>query len=105
MEDENAIIFTSDQDTRHAQEFMKNPKVSGSVVLETMVIGKIRGIQFSGTVMDVPEDMLKRSQFAYIKRFPVAALMETKLWMITPDHIKMTDNRLGFGKKLVWDKK
>jgi hypothetical protein len=27
---------------------------------------------------------------------------ELHLWSLTPDFIKMTDNRLGFGKKLIW---
>ena len=25
------------------------------------------------------------------------------IWSLTPDYIKMTDNRLGFGTKLVWN--
>jgi uncharacterized protein len=35
-------------------------------------------------------------------RFPVAALMDTRLWIVRLTFIKMTDNRLGFGKKLIW---
>jgi len=46
LEEENTLVFTTDIDTRHGKEFIKNPLVAGSVVLETMVIGKIRGIQF-----------------------------------------------------------
>jgi uncharacterized protein YhbP (UPF0306 family) len=48
--------------------------------------------------------MLQKASRAYLRRFPVAALMETRLWMVELTHIKMTDNRLGFGKKLVWEK-
>lgn len=105
IEEENAIVFTTGTDTRHGQEFLKNPRVSGSVVLETMIIGKIRGIQFSGTVSEIPEEHLAMAKRAYIRRFPIASLMDTRLWMIRPDYIKMTDNRFGFGKKLIWNKK
>jgi uncharacterized protein YhbP (UPF0306 family) len=105
LEKENALVFTTDIETRHGQEFIKNPLVAGSVVLETMVIGKIRGIQFRGIVSEPNEKMLQNARSAYLKRFPMAALMETRLWVVDLTYIKMTDNRLGFGKKLIWDKK
>jgi uncharacterized protein YhbP (UPF0306 family) len=104
MEEENAIVFTTDIDTRHGQEFLKNPQVAGSVVLETLIIGKIRGIQFRGTISEPKDNMLQKAKNAYLKRFPVAILMETRLWMVELTYIKMTDNRLGFGKKVVWVK-
>jgi len=102
LEDQNALVFTTDMKTRHGQEFLKNHKVAGSVVLETMLIGKIRGVQFQG-IISVPEgELAVKIKSAYLKRFPVAMLMDTHLWVVSLTHIKMTDNRLGFGKKLVW---
>ena len=102
LEEENALVFTTDVKTRHGQEFLKNPKVAGSIVLETLVIGKIRGIQFQGIVSEPEEELAAISRMAYLRRFPVAMLMDTHLWVVRLTHIKMTDNRLGFGKKLVW---
>jgi uncharacterized protein len=102
LEDENSVVFTTDGDTRHGKEFVENPNVAGSVVLETMVIGKIRGIQFQGIVSEPDGDLLARAKRGYLKRFPVAALMDTRLWIVKLTHIKMTDNRFGFGKKLIW---
>jgi uncharacterized protein YhbP (UPF0306 family) len=104
LENENALVFTTGPETRHGEEFLKNKSVAGSVVLETPVIGKIRGIQFQGIVSE-PEGILSETvRKAYLKRFPVAMLMETHLWIAELTHIKMTDNRLGFGKKLVWER-
>jgi uncharacterized protein YhbP (UPF0306 family) len=102
LEEENALVFTTDNDTRHGKEFIKNPLVAGSVVLETMVIGKIRGIQFQGIVSEPEDEMLSKAKWAYLKKFPPAALMDTHLWVVKLTMIKMTDNRLGFGKKLLW---
>jgi uncharacterized protein YhbP (UPF0306 family) len=102
LEEENALVFTSDYDTRHGQEFLRNSLVAGSVVLETLIIGKIRGIQFQGIISEPQDDLLKKVKTAYLKRFPVAALMDTRLWIVRLTYIKMTDNRLGFGKKLIW---
>ena len=102
LEEENSLVFTSGADTRHGREFLKNQAVAGSVVLETMVIGKIRGIQFQGIVTEASGEQLAIAKRAYLKRFPVAALMDTNLWIVKLTLIKMTDNRFGFGKKVVW---
>jgi uncharacterized protein YhbP (UPF0306 family) len=102
LEEENALVFTTDMDTRHGKEFVMNPLIAGSVVLETMVIGKIRGIQFQGQVSEPEGEMLSKARKAYLKRFPPAILMDTHLWIVRLTHIKMTDNRLGFGKKIIW---
>jgi uncharacterized protein YhbP (UPF0306 family) len=102
LEEENALVFTTDIDTRHGKEFIKNPNVAGSVVLETMVIGKIRGVQFQGIVSEPEGELLSKAKWAYLKKFPPAALMDTHLWIVRLTLIKMTDNRLGFGKKLLW---
>jgi uncharacterized protein YhbP (UPF0306 family) len=103
LPEENALVFTTDSETRHGREFAINNIVAGTVVLETMVVGRIRGIQFTGIISEPSGDLLDKSSNAYLRRFPVALLMETRLWFVRLTHIKMTDNRLGFGKKLIWD--
>jgi uncharacterized protein YhbP (UPF0306 family) len=76
--------------------------VSGTIALETRIIGKVQGIQFQGIVSEPEAEMADKAQKAYIRRFPVAMLMDTHLWVVRLTHIKYTDNRLGFGKKMVW---
>ncbi len=102
LNDEIAFVFTSDLDTKHIQDTLQQNFVAGSVVLETSVVGKIQGIQFNGTLYKPENEMLDKANKAYIKRFPFAALMNTTLWVLKLSFIKMTDNRLGFGKKLIW---
>jgi uncharacterized protein YhbP (UPF0306 family) len=102
LEEENSIVFTTGGETRHGKEFAVNPVVAGSVVLETLIIGKIRGIQFQGIVSEPSGVLLSRAKSGYLKRFPVAALMDTRLWVVKLTYIKMTDNRFGFGKKVIW---
>lgn len=102
LEEENLIAFTSDRNTKHISDITNQKLVAGSVVLETKIIGKIRGIQFLG-IIDEPEGiLLEKVKHAYIRRFPVAMLMDTTMWIVRLTFIKMTDNRLGFGKKIVW---
>ena len=103
LEEENIIAFTSDRKTRHIRDAENQKEVAGSVVLETKIIGKIRGIQFLGIMEEPEENLLEKVRKAYIRRFPVAMLMDTTMWIVRLTFIKMTDNRLGFGKKIIWE--
>ena len=101
-EENNTLVITTDPVTRHGTEFRGNPNIAGTIALETKRVGRIRGIQFSGTVSEPEGEALKQARSRYLRRFPFAALMEIHLWIITLNHIKLTDNRLGFGKKIIW---
>ena len=98
------FVFTSDNSTKHVQDVSVNKRVAGSVVLETSIIGKIRGIQFTGQMYMPTDDLAQIVNRKYMLRFPFATLMNTRLWVVELDFIKFTDNRLGFGKKLIWKK-
>lgn len=99
---EQGFIITSEEKTLHAQLFLNNPQVAGSVVLETEQIGKIRGLQFTGTVERCDGGLFDRCRLKYLKRFPYAVFKGGEVWLIRLDSLKLTDNRLGFGKKLLW---
>ena len=105
LEKENRFVFTSDEETRHVRDVTEsgNYSVAGAIALETKMIGKLRGIQFSGVMFRPEGDDLKRARRRYVQKFPIARLTRLELWALEPDHIKMTDNRLGFGKKLIWE--
>ena len=104
LEDENSLVFTSDYDTKHIKQASHNIFVAGSIVLETDIIGKIQGVQFQGIISEPKDEAHAKARKAYLKRFPVAMLMKTTLWVVDLTFLKFTDNRLGFGKKLIWEK-
>lgn len=104
LEEENALVFTSDEETRHLQEALLNRHVAGSIVLETETIGKIQGVQFEGLLTKPEESEKSKFKMAYLKRFPYAIVSNSPIWAIGLTHIKFTDNRLGFGEKLIWKK-
>lgn len=95
----NRLIFTSDDTTRHAQEMADNASVAIGITLETRIVGKIQGAQICGRAERGDEEDRK----SYIKRFPYAAVAPLNIWAVVPTFIKYTDNRLGFGKKLIWN--
>jgi uncharacterized protein YhbP (UPF0306 family) len=103
-EENNTLVITSDLTTRHGSEFHTNPSVAGTIALETWRVGRIRGIQFTGTISEPEGEALSSARRIYLKRFPYAALADIHLWVIELNHIKLTDNRLGFGKKIIWNR-
>lgn len=90
------IIATDALKTRHGKEALSNTHVAGTVALETKIVGKIQGVQFTGIFKEASELEKK----VYFKRFPYALAMQPSLWSIEITYLKFTDNTLGFGKKL-----
>ncbi len=98
-----AFVFTSDEATRHSREMQKTGRAAGSIVLETRIVGKVQGLQLQGDVYMPEGRELERARARYLKRFPYAAAAPLTLWMLRPTFLKLTDNTLGFGKKLIWE--
>lgn len=96
---EVAFVIASDPETEHARNVRSRPEVSGTVALETKTVGKIRGVQFAGEMVRTDESEDRERYFA---AFPYARVMSPVLWKVRLHEIKMTDNTLGFGKKLMW---
>ena len=94
----HSFVVASSDDTLHVEHIKINSKISGTVVLETKIIGKIQGIQFRGEFVALEDTKLKK---LYFKHFPYALAMAPKLWQIKINYFKMTDNKLGFGKKII----
>jgi uncharacterized protein YhbP (UPF0306 family) len=74
------------------------------VVLETKRVGILRGVQFQGRVQQPVGHLAERAKRAYLVRFPYALLKPAPLWVVVLHTVKFTDNRLGFGKKIYWER-
>ena len=102
-EKNNSLIFSSDTKTKHAQDFIENSEVAGTIALETKDIEKIQGVQLLGKIIELKGERLKVATKKYLKEYPYARFMEIHLWQMKLTFIKMTHNKLGFGKKLIWE--
>jgi uncharacterized protein YhbP (UPF0306 family) len=98
-EDSNSFIVASSQDTQHIQNIKQNSKIAGTIVLETKNVSLVQGVQLRGDFLELQDKSLISK---YFKTFPYALAMNPKLWQIKVNYFKMTDNKLGFGKKLIW---
>jgi uncharacterized protein YhbP (UPF0306 family) len=97
---DNAFIFTTDTSIHHGQMMLANGRVAASVVLETRIVGKIQGLQITGQI----KPAIEGDKAIYLKRFPYAVVADLSLWRLEADMMKLTDNSLGFGKKLIWQR-
>ena len=103
-EENMRLIFTSDIETNHAQQVEINSNVAVGIALETTMVGQIRGIQITGKAQSLEGKEEKLAFKIYLKKFPFAILKKTKMWSVEIEYFKFTDNRLGFGKKIIWTK-
>jgi uncharacterized protein YhbP (UPF0306 family) len=87
-------------DTKHARMMTECSKAAASIVLETRTVGKVQGLQITGTVVPARDG----DKMLYIKQFPYTAVADLTLWRLEADFMKLTDNTLGFGKKLIWQR-
>jgi len=100
IQESATFVIATDAHTRHGQEALENAHVAGTIALETKIVGKIQGVQFTGRFQEANA----AEKRAYLKRFPYAIAMNPHLWSIEITYLKFTDNTLGFGKKLEFNR-
>lgn len=105
VEEENYFVVSSAAATFHVQQLQENERIAASIVLESKVVGNLQGVQIRGTMRLPNQEQQGQVRKEYLKRFPFAVVMDLELWVIEPSFLKLTDNRLGFGKKLIWEKR
>lgn len=104
LPDERLFVFTTETKTRHGAEMESRADVAAGIALETRTVGRLQGLQVGGSVRRAEGAELETARRAYLKRFPYAVVAELSLWVLEPSLMKLTDNTLGFGKKLIWTK-
>ena len=98
-EAKHCFVVASSEETTHIKHIKKSSKIAGNILLETDKIGEIKGLQFRGEFLELKENSLK---LKYFGKFPYALALNPRLWKIEVNYFKMTDNSLGFGKKIIW---
>ena len=95
------LVFAANGPTAHTAHMENDCRVAVSVVLETRIVGRVQGCQIRGRAVRGDDDARR----CYLRRFPYAAAMtDAEIWAVDADYVKFTDNTLGFGKKLVWQR-
>ena len=103
-EKNNSLVFSSEIKTKHATDFIENPNVAATIALETKDVDKIEGVQILGKITQPKAEKISRAKKRYLKEFAYAEERELYLWEMKLTFIKMTHNKFGFGKKIIWKK-
>lgn len=98
------FIIMSETHTRHSKMALANPIVAGTVTAQIKNVALIQGIQFRGRLTLLEGEAAALATRQYTQRFPVAKLVSAPVWLLALDELKMTDNKLGFGKKFYWQR-
>ena len=82
----------------------QKPLVSGTIQPDRLNPLALKGVQFNGEVLKANKTVSEIASAFYHKKYPFALAVPGEVWTIQVDMIKMTDNTLSFGKKLVWQR-
>jgi uncharacterized protein YhbP (UPF0306 family) len=94
LPEENLIVFKSKPDTQHITFALKNPQVAASVRQDKLIKTNVLGVQLTGKL--VSDDGLQAiARRKYYMKYPFAAAISGDIWMIRPDAIKYTENKMG----------
>lgn len=104
LSEDKLLVFKSDSVTKHISQAIINNKVAGTIVPDLDKTGTVKGIQFTGDFFSPEGEMLEKTKKAYYKKFPFGRAVPGDIWVVKIMSIKMTDNTLGFGKKLYWER-
>ena len=101
---ERRLYFKSSPSSNHAGYLNLNKNVAGTIVPDRLNMLAIRGIQFTGELIEDHHEALAHATAEYYRRFPYAFAMPGRIWAIQLECVKMTDNTVNFGHKISWER-
>jgi uncharacterized protein YhbP (UPF0306 family) len=102
--EEGLIYFKSPLDTHHSKLIFANPNIAGTILPDKLNVLHVKGIQFVGVVLSPDHVLTENASSHYHKKYPFALAMPGEIWTVQVNYIKITDSKLGFGKKIVWQR-
>ncbi|WP_052959994.1 hypothetical protein [Photobacterium kishitanii] len=97
-----SLFIMTNKDSHHTQLMIMNKNIAGTISPQPKNIIDIKGIQFKGKIEELTNKDAEIANTIYYNKFPEAKFISAPIWEIKLTMLKMTDNSLGFGKKLFW---
>lgn len=98
------LMFKSSFGTTHDSFVLPDVNVAGTILPDSIDVLKIKGIQFSGKILAKTDVDKFKLNAQYTKKYPLSLTMPGYIWGVRLDHIKFTNNTLGFGNKTTWNR-
>jgi uncharacterized protein YhbP (UPF0306 family) len=96
------LYFKSSVAARHDRLLRLHSRVAGTIVAAATNLFFAQGIQFMAEVLLPGDPLAAGATAAYYRKYPLAHTMPGIIWVLALDCVKMTDNRIGMGKKMSW---
>ncbi|MBC7913132.1 MAG: pyridoxamine 5'-phosphate oxidase family protein [Pyrinomonadaceae bacterium] len=100
----NLLFFKSSLSTHHSKLLSNNPNIAGSILPDKMDFMALKGIQFTGTIIQSNFPHHINPELYYHKKLPLALAKPGHVWFAQLEMVKMSDNTNIFGKKLKWER-
>ena len=100
--DKVALIILSNEKSRHAKAMHFHSYIAGTISGQTKDIRKIQGIQFMATAKHLESKSDDGARRLYYKKFPLARVIPSEVWILHFEELKFTDNTLFFAEKTLW---
>lgn len=97
------LYYKSSPEVYHTKLLLERPLVAGTIQPDKLNPLAVQGVQFEGELLPQGHGLTKGASAAYYQRLPFALVMPGDVYTIRLKRIKMTDNRQGFGKKIIWE--
>lgn len=104
-EEHNVLIFKSSIGTTHQKLTKPTAPISGTILPNVIDTIKLKGIQFTGKIIENEEIDKFQLNSKYLKKYPMSIAVMGYVWAVRLDFLKFTDNTLGFGNKTIWTSK
>jgi len=105
FDDEHGLLhYKSSAASMHSRLLNAHPLVAGTVLPDKLNKLAVQGVQFEGRILNRADALTAKSAQCYHKKFPMALAIPGEMWTVQVERIKMTDSKLGFGKKIVWER-
>ena len=101
---EGLLYFKTGDQNQHMLWMQQQPQIAGTILPDKLNKLQVKGIQFNGTLLPVGDVATRQASKRYHLKFPLALAIAGTVQTIRLDQIKMTDNSLGFGTKLIWER-
>ncbi len=101
---ENLLYFKSTASAYHSKILLQNPKVSGTITPDKLNKLAVKGIQFTGVVLNEKHPLCMDAFKIYHSKFPMALAIPGEVRTIQLNQLKMTDNVPGIFKKHSWQR-
>jgi uncharacterized protein YhbP (UPF0306 family) len=105
-----SLVYLSEKKVRHSQNLQRDARAAATVYADGQRWEEIQGLQIEGTCHSLAGQEAEAARAAYVKKFPfiqanvliAAALKISTFYQLTPEWIRLTDNRQRFGHKEEW---